>query len=77
MPIQEEELQARVRQDVMFLSKPEEIRETPLTRDMRLLIKQAVSEHGREPVQLWLDALKGEVGPVRMARIAAMLEAEA
>ena len=77
MPILEEELQARVRQDVLFLSKPEEVRETPLTWDMRRLIRQAVAENGREQVQKWLDELKGEVGPVRMARLTALLEAEA
>lgn len=77
MPIQEEELQARVRQDVLFLSKPEEVRETPLTWDMRRLIRQAVTENGRERVQKWLEELKGEVGPVRMARLMALLEAEA
>lgn len=69
MTLMEDELKARVRQDALFLARPDEPRDTPLQRQMQEVIGLALREHDPEQVKKWLEDLKGEVGPARLARI--------
>ena len=65
----EDEIKARVRQNAMFMTKPEAPGDSPLYAYIVTTLKLAIAEHGADQVKTWMEELQRELGPVRLARV--------
>ena len=65
----EDEIKARVRQNALFMTKPDAPGDSPLYAYIGTVLKQAVAEHGADQVKTWMQELQKELDPVRLALV--------